>query len=344
MIDESLARGLTKQFLSEYQQHTLTMASKFELSQQILTSRKSWEKYSTRFLSDANTGIIHGATYGSKRRPYLGWLALFTAGTNMAKDREESVLALVKWDLSWHSEDLLEAEMRLCLSHHAVQRLFQRSTFQRDTQFEECFLFFKKQLTFLAFWWAIWSGIGINPFKKLPEFQSINVPIPARDGMFLAEVTFQSSSLPNFDIRTFIGDHQMTEEQANIKQLMIQASKPYLSSNFMYVMLSPFSSNEKFRDLPRDVAIGFHMFFHLTKLLTSTLVDVINFSQQEKHSSPIACEQMRQAIRNVADLSDDIIGNMLSSTDHTLWQKSLSRFFKLVEIERRKNAKLSSQV
>ena len=339
MIDESLAKGLTKQFLAEYQQHTLKMAEKFKLSQQTLTSRKSWERYSARFLSDANTGIIHGATYGSKRRPYLGWLALFTAETNIAKDREESVLSLVKWDLSWHSEDLLEAEIKLCLSHHAIQRLFQRSTFQRDTQFQKCFLFFKKQLTFLAFWWAIWSGIGINPFKKLPELQSINVPIPAQDGMFLAEVTFQNSGLPNFDIRTFIGDHQMTEEQARVKVLMIQASKPYLSSNFMYIMLSPFSSNEKFKDLPRDVVIGLHMFFHLTGLLAPTLIEVINFSQQEKHSNPIACDQMRQAIRSIASLSDDILGNLLTPIDHTQWQRNLSRFFKLVEIDQRKHNK-----
>lgn len=338
MIDESLAKGLTKQFLAEYQQHTLRMANKFKLTHQVVTSRKSWDKYSTHFLSNANSGIIHGARYGSKRRPYLGWLALYTAETNITKNREESVLLLIRWDLSWHSEDLCDTDINLCLSHHAIQRLFQRSSFQRDTPFQECFLFFKKQLRFLAFWWSIWSSIGINPFHKLPESQTINVPIPAQDGMFLAEVTFLDTGLPDFDIRTFIGDHQMTAEQERIKSLMIESSEPYLSSNFMYIVMSPFCSNEKFNDIPRDRVIGLHMFFHLARLLEPALIEIIDFSQSEKYSNPIACDQMRKAIRNIAGFSDEIIGNTLDDIHHFQWQKRLTKFFKLLEIETKKQA------
>ena len=152
------------------------------------------------------------------------------------------MLRFIRWDVSFHHEQGIDRDLPLAISHHAIQRIFQRSTFGRDTKFSNAFAFFQKQFASIPFWYHLFFALTAHRQITASNAEPLKLPIAAQDGLFLCEFSLKENNLPHCDIRTFVGSHQLSTEQEKIRNIEEGITKIYSELPLIYLMGSPFQT------------------------------------------------------------------------------------------------------
>ena len=225
-VTESLANGLKTRFFKEMRDGSDKVVSIFLEKQRSLKKRN--RNGFTKIASNVRSAFGHYPLViyegGSTGKPYLACDLL-----TVIKDREFN-----SWKekcltgntlLFVHDPNLIDVFPSIYnIGEHAISRLFLRNT----TEFENNTIDYKyiiKEMIYIPLWANFWSNM-LARSEDLSFYGNCFPVIPAPHGLFMCE--FKE---PNFiEIRTFIGDQQLTHEQTVTKNLLITAGE-YLNES-----------------------------------------------------------------------------------------------------------------
>ena len=247
-MDEKLAKGFSKQFLSwfmdDYLKKTDKAFNRFDTLNkrdclQDKNSFKKWALKRQKILEDFNIGFLLG---GSSNQPFLleqGYLIIKEDDVNLrprAFDEYHlySTVSLFSFSERYLSDSeseerkILLEDGNYIISQHAIQRIYQRTDYFDSEKAINHYAIIK-ELKYIPVWSNYWFTLYK---KKVGDIN--NVIIPAPNGIFFG----QYLKKPNEDstvlhLNTFYGLNQLSDIQKNIREelLIIQQGfeKSYLS-------------------------------------------------------------------------------------------------------------------
>lgn len=231
-VTESLANGLKSRFFSEMIKGA-DLAEKKYLDKQVqLKSRNDFIKLSQNVRTSLKDYAILVYEGGSIRKPYVAF-DLLTA----IKDREYN---------SWNEKCLTGNSMVYSLEmnyffstyspynigEHAISRLYLRT----KPEFNDGVIDYKyitKELINIPLWANFW-GLLASTFKDPETVSKFSPVIPTPSGLLLCEYFKDSKKL---EIRTFVQDELLTEDQLMTKELLLEVGTQFYESPICFIVL-----------------------------------------------------------------------------------------------------------
>jgi hypothetical protein len=232
IITESLAKGLTHRFLSEAQDIVSKSLRKLEKEAGGYKNSKSgWEKYVGKARSILQNVAISFYEGGSKTSPYFAFV-----GLSVDKEREfnswnEMCLSGEAVIQSHHPRFIDTSGACFNVGEHAISRIYERSKLRMIDEFTVDIYSILPEFQQLPLWSAFWIGnlaVITDNFSKhfFPHFY--HPVIPAKSGIFLCELTHVK--FPKVEVRTFVDDKNLSEEQLKLKKILWDIGIIYKSS------------------------------------------------------------------------------------------------------------------
>jgi hypothetical protein len=229
-MDKSLAIGFSNHFFREADDSIRHVIKN-------LTTQKSWKQSRTgwaKFCIDAENKLS-GMTLsfyegGSKRKPYLAYIGLVIDPDKTYNNWQEKCLtgSICISDAATGTCDVFSALFNI--SEHSIRRLIQRSVIPPENYQENIFIVLD-ELKFIAMWSNYWFLIVFmytKNFQKKEKLEYFQLIIPAPNGIFLAKIS--NPELPKVEIRTYVHDLQLSEDQMEVKNIMLKATKSLVNS------------------------------------------------------------------------------------------------------------------
>jgi hypothetical protein len=234
-MDISLAKGLTKEL---FRQIPLNLDKKLDLMLALyLRSKKVSSfinKYNQLLDSNWNNFSIHHAVFGNKKKMSIGFTILDIQEIHHYHLRDENLLISQQMCFDTDTGKIEDKpNPDFAISHHVIQRLFQRNKNFETNNYEEIFTLIKHELQFVSFWSQFWNTLLLT-FTILTEKENLSllsIPIPTCDGLLFGHFPDGQKFL---DIRTFVNDEMLSEDQINIKNKLITFNKPFLKNHLSY--------------------------------------------------------------------------------------------------------------
>ena len=226
-IDESLANGLKNRFFTEMPERISEMIRRFTVETRGKQSRTAWRNLpekTKRIFSDCALSVYLG---GSNRKPYLGLCCLALGADRPVNDWTERFFA--SWNVVFNCSPIatFESVGSFVLSEHAIKRLYQRAQAKNQVAGNSINTdFILPELRYLPVWSSYWQSAMTSMHAEvgIEEFFPV---LPGISGLFFAECSIDNSSV---EVRTFVGDAQLTEEQLYVKNRMLIISQTLQSS------------------------------------------------------------------------------------------------------------------
>lgn len=249
-MDEKLAKGFSKQFLSwfmdDYLKKTDKAFNEFETLNkrnclQDKNSFKKWALKRQKILEDFNIGFLLG---GSSNQPFLleqGYLILKEDDVNLrprAFDEYHlySTVSLFSFSERYLSDSEIEERKILLedanyiISQHAIQRIYQRTDYFDSEKAINHYAIIK-ELKYVPVWSSYWFTLNK---KKAGDIN--NVIIPAPKGIFFGQFLkkpYEDSIV--LHINTFYGLNQLSDIQKNIREELLIIQKGFESSYLSFI-------------------------------------------------------------------------------------------------------------
>jgi hypothetical protein len=247
-VTESLANGLKNRFFYEMTEGS-DRAEKIFISEasKLKHDRNGFSKLARvvrESFQDYTLVIYEG---GSTRKPYLSFDLL-----TVVKDREFN---------SWNEKCLTGDTLLFSLDpryfnhfyttynigEHAIARLFLRTKPKINNGVVDC-KYIKDELIHVPLWAAYW-GITLFGSTSKDYFGRCFPVIPAPSGLLMCEFSRETHRI---EVRTFVDDANLSHEQLEAKQLLLDAGKGLLDSPLsMFGVLS--ASNIDSTDLLHSI-------------------------------------------------------------------------------------------
>lgn len=236
-MDKSLAIGFSNHFFREADIAIRGVFKKLAQKKVWKISRSSW----SRFCAEAENqlGSMTLAVYegGSKRKPYFAYMGLVIDEEKIYNNWQERCLT-GRICINDYSTGACEMHPALFnLSEHAVRRLIQRSLLDPADYQKDIFLVLD-ELKYVALWSNYWFQMIFtytNNFSKKDKFDYFQLTIPAPNGIFLAKIS--NEELPKVEIRTYVHDLQLSPDQMEMKNIMLQSTKSLEKSPLSFLPL-----------------------------------------------------------------------------------------------------------
>ena len=223
-MDPSLARGVKNQFFREISKEVDLAAERFTKqtrSYKAWTSLNSWKRYVTEIEAIFSYFLIQKFIGGTKRKPILCISTLDSDPRKKYNSWNEQCLNSVQLLIifsPWHVNAVYSG---YSLSEHTIQRIFERSISVDKFRSAEKNLFaFSLELSEAAFWSSFWIARALDIFKSSAT-DVIYPVIPTKSGLLFGEMTREK--IHKVEIRTFVSDDMLFENQVELKQLMLSA-------------------------------------------------------------------------------------------------------------------------
>ncbi len=297
-MDKSLAKGLTKQFIRKYLELDWSMAGSF--SKGISNSSNLYKVHKNillKFNSPWNH-FIHWVEFGSKRKPALGWVRLdFLEGNPNFNFRKEEMLAASIWGFNIALDDFSSFDDNgnplFLISHHVVQRIFERNSELDWKNFNNTFSQLKISFKYLPIYSILWKLIlnlfdnGLNKNLNL-----LNIPIPSDKGIFFGNINLNA-----LDIRTFIFFDQMSENQKSLNIKMRMILDPFVNSHLPYL----FYYNNKYPDYENVIEYSF-----FSSMLLSQFMPIIKNFGIEILPKGISLKEKKDLLNQINNIVREI--------------------------------------
>lgn len=225
-IDESLANGLKNRFFAEMPERISELIRRFTVETGGKQSRTAWRNLSertNRIFSDDALSLYLG---GSNRKPYFGLCCLALGADRPVNDWTERFLASRNVVFNCSPIATFESIGSFVISEHTVKRLYQRAQAMTQIAGKIDPYFILPELQYLPVWSSYWQWAmtSMHAAVGIEEFFPV---LPGISGLFFAECTIEN---PSVEVRTFVSDAQLTEEQLFVKNRMLIVGKALQSS------------------------------------------------------------------------------------------------------------------
>jgi hypothetical protein len=228
-MDESLAKGLKNHFfrkVSDDVNRALDNLGKIKIGSSI----KSWEKFCVEVEKDFNDAAIVIYEGGSKRKPYLAFNGLLRDDENQINNWQEKCISSVVSILNFENKFSKVERAFFNISEHTVSRMFLRLKLDDGSQ-PVTNKHIIEELNLIPLWTNFWINLiyeFTDSFKNTKKLAAITPIIPSKNGLFFA--SFMNLDVPQVEIRTFVDDGHLKEDQILIKKNMYDATKDLAAS------------------------------------------------------------------------------------------------------------------
>jgi hypothetical protein len=224
-IGESLAKGLKSRFFTELPEELNVKIDAFAKSLTKKNSPKLWEHYAKSASSIFSNHALSVYLGGSKRKPYLGICALRLGTDRDFKNWKEDFVTSYNVILNYEPREVFDMTGVFILGEHVVSRLYQRSRLRKgNDQLDIDFIL--PELRCIPVWAAYWT-YAFHEMHDRFGIERLSAIIPGSTGLFFADCSTDS---PFIEIRTFVGDDQLTYPQQASKESMLAAATHVQSS------------------------------------------------------------------------------------------------------------------
>lgn len=322
LIDESLAQGLTKEFLEklddDFDKVNITFTKKIGNK---LSSRKGFDKFTTIHKETFKNFTLSHQVGGSKRQPYLGEIVLNTKNDRKYKEWNEATLYGLTTirSLSLNNESQDSNPSLFLIGEHAISRVFQRSKIFKDTNKIDSYLIVP-ELCLIPFWTSFWVYL-LSDLSRLPleKKLSINPVIPSPRGLFFCKLTNHGLAFA-IEVRTYVHESSLTDTQKQVRLALLNASKNLENS---ILCLFPYHTNT-----PNKERSHFEFCIVIMQTLTRIKGDTYQLCEillPEKNACDVY--ELDRSINNLIDesnLSEDDCNSQnieLNKKGYRLWMK-----------------------
>lgn len=231
-IDQSLARGLTKRYLRNCR------ASQ-DISAAVINAEMSGKKNFVdrclrRFEKTMAATLVHKSIQGKRSKRLGGVTNLYPFDVNALALREEDVLYAIDVKIR-NDGDAEMLEPRWAISHHAIQRIYERAGALQEVESDGIHRVVLESLLFappVAFFFDHFSDIdllaSLDSGEK-PREKAFGISLASPFGLFLCELNHEIMVL-----KTFVATEMLTEEQGRIRTRQIQKLRPYVNTMLPY--------------------------------------------------------------------------------------------------------------
>jgi hypothetical protein len=285
-MDEKLAKGLTKQFFRNWDDITDKKIN--EITYLFLDNansrhkKKLWTKIESRFKGPWNNFSTHFSIFGTKRKPRLGFVCLVEGDFNPREKWDEILLFSRRILITFNPFDInVSDDIDFWISHHALQRMFERNSNLKWDEFENSIETIRQELKFVLISKFIWNFlININGERVDPsiahEVKDLSFAIPTLNGNLYGKLSKKNS----MDIRTFIELGQLTTEQVKMRLSLIEAMEPY--TNFFLPYTFDYVARTEVDDFELDFWISM-IFRDLGPILQNIIPTMLSSSVSDYH-------------------------------------------------------------
>ncbi len=231
IVTESLAKGLTHRFLKEAVDTISKGLKKLEKEGHYKNSKSGWEKYVLKARSTLQNIAISFYEGGSKGSPYFAFVGLSVDQERKFNSWNEMCLSGEAVIQSHKPRFIDTSSACFNVGEHAISRIYERSKLRFIDEFTVDIHSILPEFQMLPLWSAFWIGnlaVTTDNFSKhfFPHFY--HPVIPAKSGLFLCELTHVQ--FPKVEVRTFVDDKNLSEEQLRLKKVMWDIGLVYKSS------------------------------------------------------------------------------------------------------------------
>ncbi len=233
-IDDSLAKGITKRLIEQFDAEIENASSTFKKSTHFISleKRTNYEKI-LKFHKDAFENIsfcyIQG---GSKRHPYIAYnLPTYWKNREYEEWTENSIHGsinlkrLPEWDFNRHYYG-----SSFLIVEHALKRIVQRANLIDDL-IEIDSSRFMNELKYLP----IWAGFILFFLSdvKFPlgfDTRLLSASVPTPNGILLCKINRLESGAHFLEVRTFVELDKLSDEQKDLRESLLDVSQGLESS------------------------------------------------------------------------------------------------------------------
>lgn len=307
IITESLAKGLKNRFFDEAKDNiTIAIDSLQKEARNYKESKSGWKKLvlkSKKILHAISICFYEG---GSNTSPYFAFV-----GLSIDKDRKFN-----SWnEMCLSGEVVIQAhKRRFCdtssssfnIGEHAISRIYERSKLRFIDPFTVDIHSILPEFKMLPLWSSFWIGnlaVITNNFTENYLTHFYHPIIPAKSGLFLCELTHVK--FPKIEVRTFVDDKNLSQDQLKLKNIMWNIGLVYHSSPLSLFPLSGSIESDYYvnkavlSELAEYASLIEEMLFHTNTGAQFSVRAQKNFNNFLKNAS---CENGQQLSKFYRDL------------------------------------------
>lgn len=227
-IDKSLANGLTSRLVTEVSEDVEALAISIIEKARAIKFNKKTSPAKVQQIAREILGSYLLSDYigGSINNPYYGMVFAHATKNRTHNDWNEKAVFGFSLVLTLRPFVPYEAIPRFVVSQHAISRIYQRmaNKISRDEIINPSFVL--SQLAHVPLWSTYWFYIH-NCLNRNVSIGRINLVVPASQGLLFGYSDFISQTA---EIRTFVSDDLLSQEQLRIKQLLLNSGSLLQSS------------------------------------------------------------------------------------------------------------------
>ena len=195
------------------------------------SSKSGWNKYLSKIEPTLKKLAISQYEGGSKGSPYIAFVGLSLNQERKFNSWNERCLSGETIIHVLKPMYIESSTTSFNVGEHAISRLYERSKIKFIDEFTVDVHSIFPEFQMLPLWSAFWiSNLAVmtNAFSDnfFPNFYHPIVPTPS--GIFLGELTH--TRYPKLEVRTFVDDKNLSEDQLKLKKIMWNIGRIYQSS------------------------------------------------------------------------------------------------------------------
>ena len=261
IITESLAKGLKNRFFLEISDELVRRLS--YLAKPKLRGKKSpagWLRYQNIFKNALDRCALVFYSGGSKGKPYFGFMSLWVDEERQFNQWNEKCLTGMMAVVNSDPPTFEDLSAFFNIGEHAIARVYERGIVKVDDKLNVDIFSILPEFYWVPIWSSFWVGVftllKLN-HPNLKELNPIYPVIPAKSGLFFGQIS--SDEFGRLEIRTFVDDKNLTNEQQQVKKILLDASRGIESSPFCFFPMMGKSG------LDHDLVFGQIMCFEIIK-------------------------------------------------------------------------------
>lgn len=225
-MDESLANGFKNQLFRDVPKRADKLYEKLDRlldKTKAHTKLNNWRRFTAAVEPELlDIGLLSYES-GSKRKPYLGIAALNVNPKRQYNTWNEQCLECMGLLIVYDPFYFERTPSSAYISEHTIKRIFQRSFdlkgYQEQSVKNHDVL---EELFYVPVWAGYWSNLLYFFRHEGYELGRATPLIPTKNGLLFCE--YSESNGFNLDVRTFVNDEQLSEEQLKIKNILLRAT------------------------------------------------------------------------------------------------------------------------
>lgn len=225
IMTESLASGLKNRFFKEVEAENFDLKEMLQANMPPYRSKSDWPKVVKHFESIFKASKILQYEGGGSKHPYLMINRIIACRERPLNTWKENCLFGHDLGLSVIPNEVSAEYSGYSIGEHAVARIFLRSNYEHIKGNIGIDLV-NRQLIYTPLWSRFW-GMLLSVSSELISGDTCYPLIPTPDGLLLCEFDKRSYIL---EIRTYLSDLQLTDDQMKIKSLLKLISLKYYQS------------------------------------------------------------------------------------------------------------------